>query len=246
VQGSAVPAGGAIRNFGNIEIAAGALQNAEHGSFYNIGTIVNHDRLINSNTFENLGSGAVWSEGTFENTGNLTNSGKIKNCGPAISDVEGTVEQNCMPDGGGSVNYAISSGDQEFSVATTLTNGVVIDVVPDPAANRLILTMATSPSTQGELTIALPRSVIDAKNDDSGDQRFIILIDNEEADYDETETTGSERVLKIATPSGASKIDIIGTQVVPEFPISLLVLAATIGSIIILTARRQILPSRRD
>jgi predicted secreted protein with PEFG-CTERM motif len=248
VEGSAVPFGGAIRNFGNIEITSGVLQNTEQGSFYNIGTIVNHAMLINSNIFENLGSGIVWSEGTLANTGNLTSSGKIKNCGPAISGIGGTasIEQDCMSAGSRSVNYAISSGDLEFSVATALTNGIVIDVVPDPAANRLILTMATSPSTQGELTIALPRSVIDAKNDDSSDQRFFILIDNGEADYEETETSDSERVLKIAMPNDAYKIDIIGTHVVPEFPISLLVLAATIGSIIVLTARRQILPSRRD
>jgi hypothetical protein len=243
VEGSAV--GGNIRNFGNIEIAAGVLQNAEQGSFTNLGTIVNHDRLINSNSFENLGSGTVWSEGTFANTGTITNSGKIKNCGPAISgNINGTasIEQNCMPADSGSVNYVISAGDQEFSVATALTNGVVIDIAPDPAVNRLILTIAASPSAQGELTIALPRSVIDAKSDDNGDQQFVILIDNEEADYEETGTTDVERALKIATPAGASKIDIIGTQVVPEFPISLLMLAATIGSVIVLTARRLALP----
>jgi hypothetical protein len=185
--------------------------------------------------------------------GTIINSGKIENCGSAIN---GSIERNavvgkeCMPvdenpadgDSPSAISSVVLVEDQDFSVTTVLTNGVVTDIKRDPAASRLILIVITDPSAEAELTITLPRSLIDAKGGDNNDQQFILLGDNEKADYEETETTDAERVLKVSMPTGASKIVVIGTQIIPEFPLALLALAVTVGLVIVLTTRRLALP----
>ena len=81
------------------------------------------------------------------------------------------------------------------------------------------------------------RELIDSK-DDINDDVFIVLVDGNEVNFEETTTT-TDRTLKIPFPDGAEEIEIIGTFVVPEFgSIAIFILAIAVTSIIVMTRSR--------
>jgi len=118
-----------------------------------------------------------------------------------------------------------------------ITGGKLLGITPDVDANSLIISIdATS---DGSLTLTIPRSVLEATIN-GGDDDFFVLIDGEEVDFDET-TTSTHRTLTIAFPAGAQEIEIIGTFVVPEFgTIAAMILAVAIISIIAISAKSRL------
>jgi predicted secreted protein with PEFG-CTERM motif len=124
-----------------------------------------------------------------------------------------------------------------FVLSYKITGGSVLSVTPDDEANSLIIAIKTT--SDGVLTITLPRALIDAKINGQ-DDNFFVLIDGEEVDFDETTTT-TDRTLTIAFPDGAEEIEIIGSFVVPEFgTIAALILAIAIISIIAVSAKTRL------
>ncbi|MHA7647837.1 PEFG-CTERM sorting domain-containing protein [Nitrosopumilus sp. S4] len=122
-------------------------------------------------------------------------------------------------------------------IGYTITGGKLLSVMPDVDANSLIISIdATS---DGILTLTIPRSVMDATINGEDDD-FFVLIDGEEVNFDET-TTSKDRTLTIAFPVGAEEIEIIGTFVVPEFgTIAAMILAVAIISIIAISAKSRL------
>lgn len=125
----------------------------------------------------------------------------------------------------------------DFTVGYTITGGSITSITPDVDASSLVI--AIDSTDDGVLTITLPREVIDARLN-GGDGNFVVLVDLEEAEFEET-ATDTFRTLTIPFSNGASQIDIIGTFVVPEFgAIALLVLAAAVVSIVVVSARSRL------
>jgi predicted secreted protein with PEFG-CTERM motif len=125
----------------------------------------------------------------------------------------------------------------DFMVGYEITGGSLKSITPDVDANSLII--AIDAFDDGQLTITLPRELIDAKIGDSDDD-FFVLVDGEEVDFDET-TTSTDRTLVISFPAGAEEIEIIGTHVVPEFgAIAAMILAVAIISIIAVSAKSRL------
>ncbi|AJW71584.1 PEFG-CTERM sorting domain-containing protein [Nitrosopumilus adriaticus] len=122
-------------------------------------------------------------------------------------------------------------------IGYTITGGKLLSIMPDVEANSLIVSIdATS---DGSLTLTIPRSVLDATMNGEDDD-FFVLIDGEEVDFEET-TSATNRVLTIAFPAGAEEIEIIGTFVVPEFgTIAAMILAVAIISIIAVSAKSRL------
>jgi len=124
-----------------------------------------------------------------------------------------------------------------FVLSYKITGGSVLSVTPDDEANSLVVTIKTT--SDGVLTITLPRALIDAKINGQ-DDNFFVLIDGEEVEFEET-TTDTDRTLTIAFPDGAEEIEIIGSFVVPEFgTIAALILAIAIISIIAVSAKTRL------
>ena len=125
----------------------------------------------------------------------------------------------------------------DFMVGYEITGGNLISITPDLDANSLIIKIDAF--DDGQLTITLPRELIDAKIGEEDDDYFV-LVDGEEVDFDET-TTSTDRTLVISFPAGAEEIEIIGTHVVPEFgAIAALILAVAIISIIAVSAKSRL------
>ncbi len=132
--------------------------------------------------------------------------------------------------------------DNKVPVKYKLTNGSLRSIEVDPDFTSIVLSI--SQASDGELTITLPRKLIDALSDSctGDDDEFITLIDGEEQTAEETDTTKTDRTLMVQIPGGAEEVEIIGTCVIPEFGIiAPLVLAAAVGAIIVASRKNQIL-----
>jgi hypothetical protein len=85
----------------------------------------------------------------------------------------------------------------------------------------------------------LPRELIDAKIG-SEDDVFFVLVDGAEVDFTESKTA-THRFLTVPFIHGSEEIEVIGTFVVPEFPIAISVLSiAIVASIFMLRFPRNL------
>ncbi len=111
--------------------------------------------------------------------------------------------------GSTSKSSTIKVDTTNFVLSYKITGGSVLSVTPDDDANSLVVAIKTT--SDGVLTITLPRALIDAKINGQ-DDNFFVLIDGEEVEFEET-VTSIDRTLTIAFPDGAKEIEIIGSFV---------------------------------
>ena len=150
------------------------------------------------------------------------------------------------------------------------SHSIVIDLIPadiggptaatvsgEFASDRDTISLSSDRDTVGYFEISLPREVIDSRIcydtqwirdfDDPAscrewgpDSNFIVLVDGEEAEFQEW-PTAAQRKLEIPFTHGVTQIEIIGTQVIPEFgTIAILVLAVAIISIIAVSTKTRL------
>jgi len=100
-----------------------------------------------------------------------------------------------------------------YSVGYSITGGSILSIIPDVDAKSLVIKISTT--SDGELTITLPRALIDAKYNGDDDE-FFVLVDGVETDYYETKTS-SDRTLTIAFKAGANEIEIIGNTLSGDY-----------------------------
>ena len=140
--------------------------------------------------------------------------------------------------GGTSSGKKFHVENTDFDVSYSITGGKVLGITSDVEAKSLLVSIQTT--SDGVLTITLPRDLIDAKINGEDDS-FFVLIDGEETSDVSEETTSTDRTLTIHFQDGAEEIEIIGTQIVPEFgAIAALVLAVAIISIIAVSAKTRL------
>jgi len=146
-------------------------------------------------------------------------------------------------------------GVGEFDVEYIIRGGTVKNMEIDPEGLALIITIDAF--KDGSITVTLPRDMIDAKKPanlsaddilvgktvdpkDLEDDEFFVLIGGEETNFKETKSKIS-RTLSIGFAAEDTQIEIIGTQIVPEFgAIAALVLAVAIISIIAVSAKTRL------
>ena len=120
-----------------------------------------------------------------------------------------------------------------YDIFYKISGAKILKIIPDIDNTSLIIEIETS--SDGELTITLPREVID-----TNEGSFFVLVDDEETYYDYTSTSDSW-TLTIPFYNGSETIEIIGTFVIPEFgTIAAIILAVAITSIIVLSAKTKL------
>ena len=129
-----------------------------------------------------------------------------------------------------------------FDLPYTIKGGTLSEILIDENIFGLIIDIDTSDN--GKIILDLPRKYIDAEKQNGKDEVFIILIEKQNGEIIETtyneETSHSEiRTLTIDFESGDSKIQVIGTYVIPEFgTIVMIILTVGIMASILLTRNR--------
>lgn len=128
-------------------------------------------------------------------------------------------------------------GGTNFTLPYEITNGKVLGMKIDSQSTSLLVALQTTDN--GILTITLPRTIIDAKTANH-DTQYYVLMDGAEADFDETSTASTERTLSIPFVDGTEEIEIIGTQVVPEFGLLVTLVFAIAVTVIILVSKSRV------
>jgi len=147
--------------------------------------------------------------------------------------------QFTIPGGGAtscdSNQLAATLNDEVYCIPYSINGGTVLSGTLSVASKTL--TVNIQATDDGQITLNIPRSVLDSKNGNN-DQSFVVLVDGEEKDTATETSTSDTRTVTVPFTVGAGQIEIVGTQIVPEFgPIAALVLAIAIISIIAVSAK---------
>ena len=133
-----------------------------------------------------------------------------------------------------------------FDIEYTMKGGVVDSMTVNP--HSLSLDIGVLTNSDGALDISIPRNALDSIDENGFDTEFIILIysSNEvnpvQTDYNKIEFDDESRSIYIPIKNGDSKIQIVGTSVIPEFGALIqLVLIVAIITTIIISARTKLL-----
>ena len=137
-----------------------------------------------------------------------------------------------------STNFEVDAGNHgTFDVKYTIKGASIKDMEVNP--DILGLTIFIESTDEGIITLELPREFIGAEKQDGKDDTFIILIDGIEVEYEEEAVYSESRIITINFEPKDSKIEIIGTYVVPEFgTITAMILIVGIIAMIIFTRNK--------
>lgn len=128
------------------------------------------------------------------------------------------------------------TSQQTFNVNYTISGGTVKTMTVD--AQSLSVIVSINSTSNGNIALQLPRTLIDSKTSSGQDDAFIVIIDG--ADIKPLSDSGDSnfRNINIQFLQGDQDIEIIGTQIVPEFgPIAMAVFAISILLIITVSAK---------
>ena len=126
--------------------------------------------------------------------------------------------------------WAIKAGGHDFDVNIT-SDSDVTDVKFDEQAKKLSFGVQGETGTTGVTDITIPKSLL------SGD--LTVMIDGQvmaSSDVVKTSDVQDETTLEINYHHSSHVIEITGTNAVPEFPISTVIMALAISSVIILAS----------
>jgi len=147
--------------------------------------------------------------------------------------------------------YNLGIGNKQYKIPYQITGGK-LDTI-NAQGNNTTLVFNISTTSDGKLTLDLPRKIIDSKKQGGIDEGYAVFVDGQNANADQIKNNTESRTLSIDFPKGASRIDIAGTHIVPEFdPLSFLILAIAASTIIAACSRKQatrfwvIIPNSRD
>ena len=142
-----------------------------------------------------------------------------------------TIKGFMYPDGTVSVPEEL---DLSSMVMTQLTSGEVTEIIANTNENSIIFSLETD--QDGILSITTSDFLIRPFSDGS----FFVLVNGEQVENVKFEN----KILSIPYTSEADKIEVYGSYVVPEFgTIAVLILAASVVSIIILSKKHMMLHS---
>jgi outer membrane protein assembly factor BamB len=123
----------------------------------------------------------------------------------------------------------VDGSDTSYPITYRIEGGNVTGMSIDEENKSLDIVI--SATQDGTLTVRLPRSVIDAF-----ESSYQVYVDGQAADFQETEADEGFRTLAIPFSGSAEQVQVTGTYIVPEFPLTLVVMAlATAGVIVAAT-----------
>lgn len=127
----------------------------------------------------------------------------------------------------------LTVGDSEFDIQYMISGGTLDELVADPEVQ--VLTAMITTEEDGELTIQVPREVMDSLDDSGADLEYIVYVDEIE-EFPDDDFGTEVRTLTIPFAFQSEQVDIVGTSMVPEFgAISAIVLGVAIVGIIVAT-----------
>ena len=106
--------------------------------------------------------------------------------------------------------YVLEIDEHIYSISYVV-NADIIAMEIDPESKSLLIGLDNTFDSQ--FFIGLEHELINAQNNE-----FIILVDGEEVDYEIISDSDSS-TFEFFVPIGSEEVEIIGTNVIPEFPV---------------------------
>lgn len=129
------------------------------------------------------------------------------------------------------------SGGESYNVNYSISGATISNISIEPKISSLAISLQTT--SDGSITLTLPRPLIDAKAG-SADDQFFVLEDGQNVNFQESKTD-TARTLTIPFPDGTERIEVVGTQAAPEFgTLSFVVLAVAILAIITVSTKTRL------
>jgi len=133
--------------------------------------------------------------------------------------------------------FAVKAEGKDFDVKFA-SNSTVSNLKFDEKAKKISFTVSGETGTRGTTDITIPKSLL------SGN--ISVMIDGKimsQSDIIETADTQDETTFEINYHHSTHTIDVIGTNAVPEFPTSVLVMAVAVGLLVTVSTRQHLLKS---
>ena len=124
--------------------------------------------------------------------------------------------------------YSLETSDVPFEISYELNGDVIAMAVDENTTSFLI---GITNVEDSNFVISLPNELISAENNE-----FVVLVDWVEVDY-VMSTQNNVSTLQFFVPADSQEIEIIGTQVIPEFPLGVLVVFATMIVVVTLVTK---------
>ena len=124
-----------------------------------------------------------------------------------------------------------------YSVPYNITGGIVQEFYANSFSKKLTIEVIGGVNG-GHLQLQLSRKIMDSIQG-GNDIRFVLNSESvndankKQLDYVETQTNNQTRTLEINFPQNRSSIEMVGTMIVPEFPLPAIMLAISLGSILV-------------
>ena len=107
--------------------------------------------------------------------------------------------------------YVLTINGKTFPIKYSIAGGKVVGLLADK--DRTSLVVVLNPSAKGgNMTIELPRHVMDSKGASNADTKYQIKIDGKGVDYKEVANNVNARILSIGFSKDNRFAEIIGTQ----------------------------------
>ena len=128
------------------------------------------------------------------------------------------------------LEYVLEIDEHTYSISYVL-NADIIAMEIDPESRSLLIGLDKTYDSQ--FFIDLEHELINAQNNE-----FVILVDGEEVDYKMTSDSDSS-TFEFFVPIGSEEVEIIGTNVIPEFPVGAIFVFVVMISVIMIFAKAK-------
>ena len=113
--------------------------------------------------------------------------------------------------GFGETTYLALPNGKSIPIKYVLNTGKLLGVVLDKSRATLDVILSSTSADNGNLTIQIPRDVVDNKKEGNADATFRVHVDGKDATFRETDNNKTARTLSIQFGKDAKVIDIIGS-----------------------------------
>jgi|SRR5215213_6731871 hypothetical protein len=113
--------------------------------------------------------------------------------------------------GFGETTYLALPNGKSIPIKYIINTGKVLGVVLDKSRATLDVILSSTSADNGNLTIQIPRDVVDSKKEGNADAPFRVHVDGKDATFRETANSKTTRTLSIQFNKDAKVIDIIGS-----------------------------------
>ena len=140
--------------------------------------------------------------------------------------------QTLVSDESNSVQYVLKFDDHIYSIPYAV-NADILAMAIDPESHSLLIGLKNAQDSI--FVIDLKHELINAQNND-----FVILVNGKEIDYQITSDSDSS-MFTFFIPEFTEEVEIIGTHVIPEFPLGIILIFGVMISSIVIFAKTKTL-----